>query len=287
MFIRMMNVPFFVGPVFAGPLPRLLFSGGGHEMVAVPASDEPPGTEPRTADLLRQLPGVVQVEVAVRAEQPTHRIVHLRDWHFVPRDLYALDSNDEPYEQFLQKVDAVQQEQMTLLRCLIRDRGLRRVFAEGMTAEDLPHYKERIAVLRDMEQNQIPELRALLTRTKTAKHKAEIVDMLDQHKARLLELGAAGRLLIAGEIDGVLPLDDAEALDRAKPITPDGKFLMDDAKLAARHDAQVRAVLDAGPMAIIVLGGAHDLSDSVRRLGGGRCEYIRVTTRRFQEFTGD
>src|SRR5262249_17434730 len=44
--------------------------------------------------LLRQLPGVVRVEVAVRAEQPTHRIVHLRDWHFVPRDLYARDRRD-------------------------------------------------------------------------------------------------------------------------------------------------------------------------------------------------
>jgi hypothetical protein len=54
---------------------------------------------------------------------------------------------------------------------------------------------------------------------------------------------------------------------------------MDLANLAARHDAQVRAVLDNGPFALIVLGGAHDLSDSVRRLGGGHCEYIRVTTR--------
>jgi hypothetical protein len=71
-----------------------------------------------------------------------------------------------------------------------------------------------------MEQNQIPELRELLTRAKTERHKAEITEMIDQHKARLLEFGAAGRLLIAGEIDEVLPLDDADALDLAKPITP-------------------------------------------------------------------
>jgi hypothetical protein len=48
-----------------------------------------------------------------------------------------------------------------------------------------------------MESNQIPELRELLTRAKTERHKSEIVDMLDQHKTRLLEVGAAGRLLIA------------------------------------------------------------------------------------------
>jgi hypothetical protein len=134
-----------------------------------------------------------------------------------------------------------------------------------------------------MEKNQIPELRELLTKAK--RHKAHITEMLDQHKARLLELGAAGRLLIAGAIDEVLPLDDAEALDRAKPITPDGTVQIDEARTKAREDAQVRTVLDNGPYALIVLGGAHDLSDSVQRLGGGHCEYVRVTTRRFREFS--
>jgi hypothetical protein len=45
-------------------------------------------------DLLRQLPGVVQVEVGVTAKKPTSRIVHLRDWHYVPKDLYALDMKE-------------------------------------------------------------------------------------------------------------------------------------------------------------------------------------------------
>jgi hypothetical protein len=33
------------------------------------------------AALLRQLPGVVDVEVLVTCPKPTHRIIHLRDWH--------------------------------------------------------------------------------------------------------------------------------------------------------------------------------------------------------------
>jgi hypothetical protein len=37
------------------------------------------------------------------------------------------------------------------------------------------------------------------------------------------------------------------------------------------------------PVALIILGAAHDLSGSVRR-GGGTCEYLRVTTRRVREF---
>jgi hypothetical protein len=42
--------------------------------------------------LLRQLPGVVQAEVAVAVARPSARVVHLHDWHHVPRDLYALDA---------------------------------------------------------------------------------------------------------------------------------------------------------------------------------------------------
>jgi hypothetical protein len=163
------------------------------------------------------------------------------------------------------EVELVQLEQLALLRCLIKDHGLRRIFAEGLTAKDLPNYRERIAALRDMERDQIPEFREQLMRVQelssaqARRVESEIVGMLDQHKVRLLQLGAAGRLLIAGEIDEVLPLDDAEPLEQAKRITP--------ATLEARHDAQIRAVLKNGPLALIVLGGAHDLSDSVSAAG--------------------
>ena len=76
---------------------------------------------------------------------------------------------------------------------------------------------------------------------------------LDQHDLRPLEYGAAGRLLVAGEIEDVLPLDDADLLDKVKPITPSGvKF--DPEKLKARQDAQVRAVLDKSGFDLIVLG---------------------------------
>ena len=59
---------------------------------------------------------------------------------------------------------------------------------------------------------------------------------------------------------------------------------LDRGKIAAREDAQVKAVMAKGNFGLIVLGGSHDLSDSVRRIGQGRCEYIRVTTRQYKEF---
>jgi hypothetical protein len=264
--------------------------------------------------VFKELPGVAHVEVAIQAENPTHLIVHLRDWHYVPKDLYAIDLRnsagrpltddevDRLHEELCLEVEAVQLEQMAVLRCLIKHHGLRRIFCEGLTEKDLPNYKEKIAVLRSMEKEQIPQLREQLEEVRELKKgmeaagrektegyekakaiEKEIASLIWQHRLNLLELGAPGRLLIAGEIEDVFPLDDAEILEQAKPITPVGKVKLDPAKLAARRDAIVKAATAKEPFALIVLGGSHDLTDSVRRVGGGRCEYIRVTTSRSRE----
>src|SRR5262249_38565372 len=42
---------------------------------------------------------------------------------------------------------------------------------------------------------------------------------------------------------------------------------------------------EGGPVAVLVLGGAHDLSASVRAVAPG-AEYLRVTTRRYREASG-
>ena len=47
----------------------------------------------------------------------------------------------------------------------------------------------------------------------------------------------------------------------------------------------MNAVLDKGVFGMIVVGGSHDLSDNVRWLGKGTCEYIQVTTRKFKEYS--
>ena len=151
-------------------------------------------------------------------------------------------------------------------------------------------------MLKAMDQEQVPKVRNQLEEvrkliegaTGERKEKAQeiekqLVAMLDEHKERLLEMGAAGRLLISGELEDVLPLEDAEALANAKPISPSGGVKLDPVKIEARHDAQVKALMKEGPVAVIVLGGAHDLSSSVQRLGGGNCEYLRVTPKRFRE----
>ena len=83
----------------------------------------------------------------------------------------------------------------------------------------------------------------------------------------------------------LLRMHDTDLLEQAKPITPDGKVKLDPAMLTARQDAQVKSVLGKGAFGLIVLGGSHDLSDNVRRMGLGKCEYLRINTRRFKEFS--
>jgi hypothetical protein len=101
----------------------------------------------------------------------------------------------------------------------------------------------------------------------------QVDELFADHQRQLVEYGAAGRLAMKGEL-AVLPLEDEVLLEQARP-TGEGT---DPAKLLARHDFIVRQALKAGPTSLLILGGAHDLSDSVRRLGGETTEYVRVTT---------
>lgn len=247
--------------------------------------------------ILRNLPGVVEIEVKVRVEKPTHRIVHLRDWHFVTRDWFAIDAHnssetqltekeiDDLYRDFLLQVDAVQTEQLAILRRLIKDNGLKRIFVEGLSTEEWPNYLERISVLRDMEQTQITMLRKQLgeaRKLKASEIEQRVLALLDEHSIRLLEIGAAGRLLLAREIEELLPLEDSVLYDQANPVTSNDRIHFSRDRVRAREEAQVKAVLSRAVCGLVILGGSHDLSESVRRHVG--CEYIQVTTKRFKEF---
>lgn len=257
--------------------------------------------------VLKKVPGVAAVEVR-RILRPTHRIIQLRDRDFVSRDRFAVElraSSRQPlseeeinrrYQEFLEEVDSIQQEQMELLRVLINDHGLKRIHAEGFSDKDLPAYREKISSLRELEAHQISRLKKQLQEVqklladkptpevRSLEHK--ILSLLADFQVRLIEMGAAGRLLISGTIQEVLPIEDAEALEKSDPVTSDNKTRLEQAKKEKRQDAIVRNALKAGPFVLLVLGGEHDLTESVNRFGQGKCEYIRVTTKRYREING-
>ena len=99
--------------------------------------------------------------------------------------------------------------------------------------------------------------------------------------------GFGVRKLVSGEIEDVLPLEDEEPLKAANPVAADGQVRFDALKVQARHDAIVKNVLKEGSFGLTILGGDHDLSENVRRLVEGKGEYVRVTTKRFQETAGE
>ena len=86
-------------------------------------------------NILAGLPGVEKVEVLVAADWPTHRIIHIADWHFVPRAAFAADLRDQSedpiddedidtlYAEHLDEVQRVQSIQRRLLAGLIACHG--------------------------------------------------------------------------------------------------------------------------------------------------------------------
>jgi hypothetical protein len=92
----------------------------------------------------------------------------------------------------------------------------------------------------------------------------EVLGLLERFQLDVLPLGTAGRLLMSGDVEEVLPLDEAKLLEEARPIDPAGRYHLDAAELSARHDGQVQAALKDGPFAQASLGGAHDLTESLR-----------------------
>jgi hypothetical protein len=234
---------------------------------------------------------MADVDVLVRTPKPSHRIIHLRDWHTVSYDLFAADVReqvgrpiseediDKLFRKHLLEVELVQLEQAAILRCLVRHHGLKCVLAEGLTARGLENYKEIVAALRDRD-SQLAGLRK--PRGELNGEAPAIDEIVKEHRRMLLEYGTAVRLEMERQLQ-VLPLDDCELHEQAKPVSTDGKLEIDAAKLEARHDFQVKAAIASGPCSFIILGGNHDLSESVRRLGCGATEYVRVTTRQYRE----
>jgi hypothetical protein len=84
-----------------------------------------------------------------------------------------------------------------------------------------------------------------------------------QYATDLLQIGVPGQLLIDGHIKAVVPAEDAKAYEAANPVQADGRIVFDEKANEAREDAIVTRMTKTSETAVLVLGGAHDLSDYV------------------------
>jgi hypothetical protein len=203
--------------------------------------------------LLEQSDGVGRVKRLVAPRRPTHRIIHIADLHLIDRDDLAADLRDQDstvtdddvdaeHQAIVAAVGRVQASQRELLRWLSKYEDVRSVYIEGLTDRDEATY-------------------------------ATMVRLVEKGRLDPALIGAAGQALIAGHIDAVLPAEDEAAYLAADPFAGEGVALAGQAN-DARESAIVRRLVASGPLSVIILGAAHDLSRHVDKIGG--CEYLKV-----------
>ena len=238
------------------------------------------GADPSSAELsesLRKLPVVDSVNVIAAKVKAKKRIIHVLDWHYVDEASFVADIQDaaddklsedeikEAVEQHRKAVRKVQKQEKQLILFLISEIGIKQVFQEGFTLEELDGYKKRIKILKEFEPPTGDGGFDLFIR--------------HEYQTDLMLIGAPGQLLIEEKIEAVLPAEEAEAYEAANPLK-DGKFVFDEKANEAREHAIVRRVLaGTARTQLLVLGGSHDLSDNVP----DNCEYIRVAVKAYRK----
>ena len=232
---------------------------------------------------LRKIPSVHSVTPTPEKSKPKQVIIHLLNWHFISREDYAAGISDiegkpiseeeleKRYTNFLDEVEAIQKEQKQILRHLIKQHKIQSVYIEGLTEKNLSAFNKFIKTLREFEVPKGDDGFDLFFK--------------EQYRKDLLQMGAAAQLLISNELKSVLPLEDAQAFEKANPITKDGKIQFDEAADQRREDEMVKILLKGKGISVIVLGGDHDLTDNLKRLKLGLVQYVRVRCKRYKTVT--
>jgi len=229
---------------------------------------------------LRKLPSVHSVTSTPIKSKPKQIIIHLLNWHFVSNEDFAADLSDSSagklseeeiemrYLELLNDVDAIQKEQKQILRYLIKHHKVRTVYMEGLTEKNLSAFNSFIKTLREFE---VPEGDGALDQF-----------LKEQYRRDFLQMGAAAQLMISNELNSMLPLENAEAFEKANPVGKDGKVRFDEAAEEKREDEMVKILLKGKGIKVIILGGGHDLTDNLKRMKLGSVLYVRVRSKEFQ-----
>ena len=250
--------------------------------------------------ILKMSWSTAKVDSPLAVSEPTCRIVHINDYHSLPRprfakavqivcpDLLSKEEFHDWHQSHADQVELLQASQAKLLLWLVDYHGVREVFQEGISEENVPELMGRVDLLRKIapERQRLDRERLALSQqiseaeaagrdsSALRKRRDELVTIRDY----VLNCGAIGELLIERPAVRILPAEDTQAYEQARAGLYDPSYRLGDRRFQARDAAIVHNLLSHGPCAIIVLGAAHDLSDEVKKQSHGRCEYIRVTT---------
>lgn len=216
-------------------------------------------------ELLQRSPEVHSVKVAVEPQGERY-IIHIRDWHWLPYETVAAEAgglSPDQYRVFLKSVEKVQAEQYRLMKRLIGS-GYSTLFQEALTPGSERKFPGRC---RDVWKKRL----AIPT---------EEFDLLNS--TDVLWIGTSGRLLAEGVLKRVRSADSDETLNLTRPFDETGQLRKVTAvERNVREDHTVREMIRTNRPAVLILGGGHDLTDNVKRLGEGKVGLIIVTTKQY------
>lgn len=205
------------------------------------------------------------------------------NWHFVSKEDYVADLSDSSdgklsedeiekrYLDFLNDVEAIQKEQKQILRFLIKHHKVQSVYMEGLTEKNLNAFNSFIKTLREFE---VPEGEGAFG-----------LFLKEQYRRDCLQMGAAAQLMISNELNSVLPLESAEAFQKANPVGKDGKIRFEKDKEEKREDEMLKILMKGQGIKVIVLGGSHDLTGNMERMKLDSVRYVRVSSNRYKIVT--
>lgn len=201
--------------------------------------------------------GVAKVDQVLQGEPA---IVHVLNWHWVPKDAFGKAEGlsgaelDREYNRAMATAAAVHR---SVLRILDDQPA---VYLEGLTDANRPIVAAELRALKPLH-------RELATFDPTEGDAAR--DLIAEHRQSLLRLGAAAELQLDGKRIKLLPAEGIEhEAWKAAPLSDEAN--------QAREAAIVKRITKRDKPAVLVLGGGHDLSAAIRPTSWG---YVRITPR--------
>ncbi|MAC55863.1 MAG: hypothetical protein CME31_25265 [Gimesia sp.] len=226
-----------------------------------------------SALLILLLPALVQAA--------PHKIIHVVNPHHVSRVEYLADLRanssltddqiDDRYREFLHDRERIQRWQTLMLRDLIKKHQLKGIYIEGLSEKN---HQVTLKYLEVLKQN---------GKTNTINESEYEKLKKDQSRLGLSELGAAGQLVISGELQTILPAENAKAFEAANSVKPDGSIKFVEKEEHERENAIVRNLMKADGVAVIVLNSDHNLTDNLRELGI-TCKYVVMGIHPVEEY---
>lgn len=228
-------------------------------------------------DVISGLPGVSSVTVS-DTDQPTSRIIHLislavpskADFLIVLKQMadggVSQSQLDSLFDEYLLQVKLVQIEDVVIMRCLAERHGLRRIYIESTGQRDFTLSWDRV--------------KSIPAGKDAARERDSHLEMTGPGLwADALKSGYLGELQ-DWQIADVSPRssDAAVAIPVYRKINDKWRIVHQRGDQTMAAEVKLMLVNDRS---CLIVGDANDFSESVSRVAGDKCEYIRVYTKRW------